>query len=497
MVDQPQQSTMEEIKCIVRSLAISGSSKGLTARDLARDFKNMEGYELPFRRLGFSSVEQFLGSLKDTVRVNGLGPTATVDPVVTQSNKHIRELVNASKTNNNWNRNKKPNMTSNYRPKTYNSSNNYNGRSNGNHSGGNRFHEKSNGNNRQTEPRKVFNSEFDYYDGDAIDENDSESSDDQPKFTMNGTSKLQQVQEPAPTSRDAIPDSDALDFVNSLEVPSDAMNVGDKIEMAKVPPSIVSKGSIRVFVTEVHNPNRLWYHIGDNVGKIDDMMNEIEAYYGQLPREEWRLKPGNARTGFYCMAKFHGQWHRARIVSEYEHSKLKVFYIDYGTVALVELRDLKYMAKIFADVPAQAMRASLAYVKPVNHRWTRDASWSLLSLVYEKLLYAYVVDVDRVDNVLHVVLIDTSGPQDYIVNQQLFVKGHAVWEDDLPYKEKSHQRGQNLREAPRGQKSWKCNFIRLYLGENSTDLDYSCYIRSGRMSRITYNKVDPKQMRLL
>lgn len=38
---------------------------------------------------------------------------------------------------------------------------------------------------------------------------------------------------------------------------------------------------------------------------------------------------------------------------------------------------------------------------------------------------------------LHVVLIDTSGPQDYIVNQQLFVKGHAVWEDDLPYKEKS------------------------------------------------------------
>lgn len=71
MVDQPQQSTMEEIKCIVRSLAISGSSKGLTARDLARDFKNMEGYELPFRRLGFSSVEQFLGSLKDTVRVSG------------------------------------------------------------------------------------------------------------------------------------------------------------------------------------------------------------------------------------------------------------------------------------------------------------------------------------------------------------------------------------------------------------------------------------------
>lgn len=67
-----QQYTMEEIKCIVRSIAISGSSKGMTARDLARDFKNMEGYDLPYRRFGFPSVDQFLSSLKDTVRVSGL-----------------------------------------------------------------------------------------------------------------------------------------------------------------------------------------------------------------------------------------------------------------------------------------------------------------------------------------------------------------------------------------------------------------------------------------
>lgn len=424
---------MEEIKTIVRSIAISGNQT-LTARDLARDFKNIEGYELPYQRFGFGSVDKFLASLTDTVRVNGYGPTATIEPVVTQSNKHIRELVHASKPNN---RNKNRN-NSNYRPKTYNNNtNNYNGRNNGNYSGNNRYN--GNANYRDSEPRKVFNSEFDFRDDDLDDENDSVSSDDQPKFTMNDRSKLEQVQpEPAPPiCKDAIPESEALDFVNSLEVPPDAMNINDKIETAKIPSTIVPKESIRVFVTEVHNPNRLWYHIGENVGKIDEMMNEIESYYAQQTRDEWRLKPGNARKGFYCMAKYHGQWHRAQIVSEYEHNKLKVFYIDYGTVALVELKDLKYMAKIFSEIPAQAMRASMAYVKPVNHRWTRDASWSLLSLVYEKLLYAYVVDVDRVDNFLHVVLIDTSGPQDYIINQQLFVKGHAVWEDDLPYKEKS------------------------------------------------------------
>lgn len=444
MVDQ-HQYTMEEIKCVVRSIAISNSSKRLTASDLARDFKKLEGYELPYQQLGFRSVGQFLNSLKDIITVNGFDSTATVEPIVAQSNNHIRKFVNASKTNNNcWNR-KKSNV--HYQSKTYNTGKNFQyGRNNGKYSGSNRTYVNGNQNNHDTESRKVFNNEFDYYNDDAIDDKGSESSDDQPMFTMNGNSKLEQIQELPPSSKDAIPDSDALDFVNSLEVPSDAMNIGDKIETATIPTHIIPKASIRVFITEVHNPNRMWYHIGENVGKIDDMMNEIEGYYAQLTGDEWRLKAGNARVGFYCMAKYHGQWHRAQIVSEYEHNKLKVFYIDYGTVAQVELRDLKYMAKIFADVPAQAMRASMAYIKPVNHRWTRDASWALLSLVYEKLLYAYVVDVDRLDNVLHVVLINTNGPQDNIINQQLFVKGHAVWEDDLPFKDKSTENFRNRKQ---------------------------------------------------
>ncbi|XP_053692009.1 uncharacterized protein LOC128740491 [Sabethes cyaneus] len=439
-------NSMAEIKQLIRSLAISGATNGLTAKDLASDFKKMEGFDLPYQRLGFRSVDQFLHSLTDTVTIIGNGPAALVRPVLTESNKHIRKLVESGK---NFNGKRRPRQT--YQNQSYQPRKNYNNYNNGY----NNNYNKSNGvsnyprrDNGQPETcRKVFNREYDFCD--TTNDNDgSDSSDSAPVFTMNenklelvnnstAKNEAREIYQKKSHTNDAIPDGQGLQIINSLEIPKDAMSLGDKIDEPKVPDSMVPKQTLQIFVTEVHNPNRFWFHIGGCVEKIDELMNDIETFYGHLEREEWRMAASNVVVGMYCVAKFLGLWHRARIVTEYAHNRVKVFYIDYGTVAELELKDIKYMAKCFATLPAQAMRASLAYVKPVNHKWTRDSSWSLLSLVYEKILYAYVVDVDRASNVVDVVLIDTSGQQDCVINQQLFVKGHAIWEDDLHYKDKS------------------------------------------------------------
>ncbi|XP_058820205.1 tudor domain-containing protein 5-like isoform X2 [Topomyia yanbarensis] len=426
--------SMEEIKQLIRSIAISGASNGLTVRALANDFKKMEGFDLPYARMGFRSVDSFLQSLTDTVKVNGYGPVAMVEPIVTESNKHIRDLVQGGK--NNVKRRPRQSLPT-YRPPGY----------------FNNSYERNNRNSypikkydhQEQESRKIYNREYDFCDTTNGDDG-SDSSDTAPVFTMTQDKKLEQV-ENAPERRktstdkrrynDAIPDVDGLKLINALEVPKDAMNLGDVIEEAKLPDTIVPKHSVQIFVTEVHNPNRFWYHMGDSAEKIDEMMNEIEAFYSHLGHSEWRVQATNVVVGFYCVAKFLGLWHRAKIISEYVHNRVKVFYIDYGTVAELELKDVKFMAKCFAKLPAQAMRASLAYIKPVNHRWTRDAAWSLLSLVYEKILYAYVINIDRQANVMDVVLLDTSGAQDIVINQQLFVKGHAIWEDNMHYKDKS------------------------------------------------------------
>ncbi|XP_058445624.1 tudor domain-containing protein 5 [Malaya genurostris] len=427
--------SMQEIKQLIRSIAISGAANGLTVRALASDFKKMEGFDLPYARFGFPSVDSFLQSLTDTVMVNGNGPMAMVEPIVTQSNKHIRDFVQGGK--NNSKRRPRQSLPT-YRPRA--SYNNNGFEKNNRTSYSNKTYE-----NQVQGPRKIYNREFDFCDT-VNDVANSDSSDGAPVFTMSQDKKLEQIEntvERRKTSTDkrrcddAIPDGEGLLLINALEVPKDAMSLGDAIEDAKLPDTVAPKQSLQIFVTEVHNPNRFWYHMGDSAEKIDELMNEIEAFYSHLGHDEWRVRPSNVVVGFYCVAKFLGLWHRAKIVSEYTHNRVKVFYIDYGTVAELELKDVKFMAKCFSSLPAQAMRASLAYIKPVNHRWTRDAAWSLLSLVYEKILYAYIIDVDSKQNSVDVVLLDTSSPQDVVINQQLFVKGHAIWEDNMHYKDKS------------------------------------------------------------
>lgn len=61
--------TMEEIKQIIRSIAISGASAGIPVKGLVQDFKKMEGFDLPYHRMGFNTPDDFLRSLPDAVMV--------------------------------------------------------------------------------------------------------------------------------------------------------------------------------------------------------------------------------------------------------------------------------------------------------------------------------------------------------------------------------------------------------------------------------------------
>ncbi|XP_062707520.1 uncharacterized protein LOC115263988 isoform X1 [Aedes albopictus] len=495
--------SMEEIKNIVRSIAISGGARGLSVKMLVDDFKKIEGFELPYHRLGFRAADEFLRSLTDTVTITGYGTAAMVQPVVTQNTRHVRELVKNSKSNprkrfNNNNTYSSPA----YRSPEYNSDYRKSNNQSYNRSSTNNGYWKPPQNYvRQTtndyydehrdESRKVKNREFDFVDTAADEDGFGSSDDDMPKFVLTDGKQLAQVQESIQTmtitdsppkksttakSNDAIPDDAVLALINCLEIPEGAMNLTDTIERQQIAPEIVPRQSVQMFVTEVHNPHRFWYHMGENANKIDELMNEIDDYYSHLERQEWRLTPSSVAVGLYCVAKFSNMWHRAKIVSDLMHNKVKVFYIDYGTVSEVELKEVKFMAKCFSSMPAQAMRASLAYVKPVGHRWTRDASWSLLSLVYEKILYAYVVDVDREENFLDVVLIDTTGNKDNIVNQQMFIKGHAIWEDDVPYKDKSTE---NYRQRTKAFSELFPSFDELEDGTYPTLLDIAEYYAAG------------------
>lgn len=405
--------SMDEIKKMIRSIAISRPGKVLTVKNLANDFKDMEGFEIPYKQMGFRSIDQFLHSLTDVVKVIGYGPTAQVEPIVIDSNKHIHKLVQGGKHNVKKNRFKNSNSTYNYSANTYNPNENMNNAS-----------------------RSTYYSSYNYKDNIRSDKDDSNSEDSLPKFTMNQNKQLITVNgnetrnvHTANNTRnsEAIPGDAAFDLLNGFDVPSEAVAKGELIKTGRLSNTIRPNDSVFVFVTDVHSPHRLWFHLLDNAEKLDELMSEIEAFYTPMDPDQWRMKPSNVGAGSYCVANLFGIWHRAMFVSECDESVVKVFLIDYGTVANIDLKDIKYMAKCFAGLPAQALRASLALVKPISKNWTRDTAMSLLSMVHEKVLYAHIVNINQNDGSCQVVLIDTNGPEDIIINKHLAMKGNAVW----------------------------------------------------------------------
>uniref|UniRef100_A0A182UJ84 HTH OST-type domain-containing protein n=1 Tax=Anopheles melas TaxID=34690 RepID=A0A182UJ84_9DIPT len=105
---------MKELKAILRSLVISNAERGMSESQLDRDFKSLEGRNIPYREHGFQSLDAMLRTMTDVVKVMGIGTGATVYPVTSEKTQHILEMVEKSKKN----KKKKPKYTAPYVRKT-------------------------------------------------------------------------------------------------------------------------------------------------------------------------------------------------------------------------------------------------------------------------------------------------------------------------------------------------------------------------------------------
>ncbi|EEZ98350.2 tudor domain-containing protein 5 isoform X2 [Tribolium castaneum] len=91
----PSEAT--ETKCIITSLLTSNPLRCSIAQ-LCDDFRNIVGYPIPIDKLGFKSVEAYLKSIPDTVKVYGTGPDAEVQGIIKEKSAHINLMVAKQKT---------------------------------------------------------------------------------------------------------------------------------------------------------------------------------------------------------------------------------------------------------------------------------------------------------------------------------------------------------------------------------------------------------------
>ncbi|CAG2064722.1 unnamed protein product, partial [Timema podura] len=85
---------LSNVKALLRGLLIS-STKAMTIDTLKRDFKEEEGRDIPFQQLGYQSLNAFLESIPDTLKLvdDPFNRITTVVPVKNEKTAHIDALV--------------------------------------------------------------------------------------------------------------------------------------------------------------------------------------------------------------------------------------------------------------------------------------------------------------------------------------------------------------------------------------------------------------------
>ncbi|XP_069742511.1 tudor domain-containing protein 15-like [Narcine bancroftii] len=227
------------------------------------------------------------------------------------------------------------------------------------------------------------------------------------------------------------------------------------------------------YVEYVINPSDFWIRTSEYNQEFECLMNSIEDYYSKIGISEKLIqKPA---SGLFCCARFSKDlnYYRA-VITEVLDRYLKVFFVDFGNVEVVEFTDVKSLLPQYTHLPALAMNCSTARIFPVEEVWTKDATYFFKKSVFNRELLIEVVS--KQGNRYIVDVRDKECMEQSPVSTLMLEAGYAdFWnvkaDDNLPqqnYKLK-HARGKPIKIT----KSEK----RIYIDKNSKMSSICCTTR--------------------
>uniref|UniRef100_UPI00398E5330 tudor domain-containing protein 15 isoform X2 n=1 Tax=Pristiophorus japonicus TaxID=55135 RepID=UPI00398E5330 len=150
------------------------------------------------------------------------------------------------------------------------------------------------------------------------------------------------------------------------------------------------KASYVVFVEYVINPSDFWIRTSEYNHEFECLMSNIADHYSKLGvSEELIQKPA---PGFFCCARYSKDLHYYRaVITEVLDNQLKVFFVDFGNVEVVDFNAVKSLLPEYTHLPALAMNCSVAHVFPIEEVWTKDATNFFKKAVFNKELFIGVI----------------------------------------------------------------------------------------------------------
>ena len=137
-------------------------------------------------------------------------------------------------------------------------------------------------------------------------------------------------------------------------------------------------------VVQVNNPDNFYIQSLTYATEIQPLLDRVLAQ--QPSRPSW--SPSQ-----WCLATFNGKrWYRARVVKQVDENAYEVVYLDFGNNVVLPGTELAIMPPTLERYPAQAVKASLAGVVPLDHSstWGIESSCFFSNLVLEHPVTATV-----------------------------------------------------------------------------------------------------------
>ncbi|XP_077082453.1 tudor domain-containing protein 5 isoform X2 [Siphateles boraxobius] len=207
-------------------------------------------------------------------------------------------------------------------------------------------------------------------------------------------------------------------------VPPDAV----RCQKLKSPNRRRERELVPVLVEQTESPSHFYIRFSQNkeARALENMMIEMRSCYSYPDvAERYRLPDAYVRPGQVCCVAPRDMWFYRVVIHEvFSDTEVKVYYVDFGDITKVERNSLRFLKACYADLPAQAVPAMLAGVRPITSIWTQSAISSFQRMCCERTLVAAIHSYQN--NFLLLFLCDTNTEEDVYVHSALQKEGHAL-----------------------------------------------------------------------
>ncbi|KFV47240.1 Tudor domain-containing protein 1, partial [Tyto alba] len=177
-------------------------------------------------------------------------------------------------------------------------------------------------------------------------------------------------------------------------------------------------------VSFIQNPENFFCQQINSARQLAELQVSLNEYCDKFPGSP-AFHPA---AGNVCCARFTEDnfWYRAAVIAYVSEDTVLAGYIDYGNFEVLPLTRLRPMIPRLMDLPAQAIRCTLAGVKPPLGSWTSKAISFMNQLVKEKVFTVKVVHKESYRSVVE--LIDASVTPVISISSYFIEKGCAAEE---------------------------------------------------------------------